>query len=924
MPPSPERETVYDGNKYVRGYSATLVKIDGNEYSFEEIRAARVGYVDNAIDYRDVQAIKNREYTRRKWRESEMERQKQGAQIADEMRKLEDQKRKVEEERRKVEEDRRQLEEQRRAAEEEARRARLMRPRDEPHSTGREEQPPKEDEWGRQKKRVRLEDERAAPPPSSRHHNGEAVSAKARPLAALEAATPSQDRYRPSLATAKPAPRTPTMTFHTKKALEKVLPLFTDEEAALRDETGSLTAALRGGMHDPRDGLAGGGGGGRNGDAPPTPTATMNTKAAMASVLSMFSGDFDDDTTRGGGLGGRDATLSSIPIEDRENAVGKQQQSRSGRSAAAKSAQTPGVALGPRKALGLAVQKPKKTNREVLEEELAKENRHAAANVPHEPGQARRTFGDAVREVIAARTRGDEPAPGELTGNLTWDDTGLLTAGALVQAPGGGGFRIYEDPDVHQGSPVAPLKQGGALKPPKLDFAVFEDGALQDGGQCDTGLLTLPVLNQPQQASFTIFTDFDDNPAASNVSVTAPRGGGGRTGQKQQPDERSDNENSQSYKQAAVVDPWLLSEEKRLLEMLQGKMTRYPHFFDCRGDKAPGKNILRVPRGRRVSTVAEPQLELPEVCIEVEERVGEGAFATVYKVEIIECAFMDLGENTGAALKVLNEPSLWEWYIYHQICERVPRNLHHNFVRFHSIHMYSDKALTLMPFSDGTLQDAMNCFHKMNKRMDEPLVIYYTLEMLKIVEILHGAGIIHGDLKPDNFLIKNDPRQELSDWGTGTLGGWDSRGLVLIDYGRSIDTRLYPEGTVFKSGNHVEGFKCTEMTEGRPWTYQADLFGICGVVHCLLHGTFLEVTKDPRTKDAMPRTPFKRYHQADLWRPLFRDFLNVPDCDHIPDVSQHRRRFEEHLKKNLPKAKAIKTLLARQAILLFERDKKQK
>jgi hypothetical protein len=26
--------------------------------------------------------------------------------------------------------------------------------------------------------------------------------------------------------------------------------------------------------------------------------------------------------------------------------------------------------------------------------------------------------------------------------------------------------------------------------------------------------------------------------------------------------------------------------------------------------------------------------------------------------------------------------------------------------------MYSDKALTLMQFSDGTLQDAMNCFHK--------------------------------------------------------------------------------------------------------------------------------------------------------------------------------------------------------------------
>jgi hypothetical protein len=74
--------------------------------------------------------------------------------------------------------------------------------------------------------------------------------------------------------------------------------------------------------------------------------------------------------------------------------------------------------------------------------------------------------------------------------------------------------------------------------------------------------------------------------------------------------------------------------------------------------------------------VAEPQLELPEVCIEVEERVGEGAFATVFKVDIIECSFIDLeGGETNAALKVLNEPSLWEWYIHHQILERIPRNL---------------------------------------------------------------------------------------------------------------------------------------------------------------------------------------------------------------------------------------------------------
>lgn len=124
---------------------------------------------------------------------------------------------------------------------------------------------------------------------------------------------------------------------------------------------------------------------------------------------------------------------------------------------------------------------------------------------------------------------------------------------------------------------------------------------------------------------------------------------------------------------------------------LKNKIESYPNFFDCRTERAPGKHLLKgnpdftmlfivfifiipVPRGRRVSSVSDPQLELPEVCFEVEERIGEGAFATVFKVDIIDSSFMDLeAGETNAALKVLNEPSLWEWYIYHQIYERVPK-----------------------------------------------------------------------------------------------------------------------------------------------------------------------------------------------------------------------------------------------------------
>ncbi len=52
------------------------------------------------------------------------------------------------------------------------------------------------------------------------------------------------------------------------------------------------------------------------------------------------------------------------------------------------------------------------------------------------------------------------------------------------------------------------------------------------------------------------------------------------------------------------------------------------------------------------------------------------------------------------------------------------------------------------------VQDVINSYFVIGKSMEEVLCIYYTREMLYMLETLHGVGIIHGDFKPDNLLVR--------------------------------------------------------------------------------------------------------------------------------------------------------------------------
>ncbi|XP_010881100.2 mitotic checkpoint serine/threonine-protein kinase BUB1 isoform X2 [Esox lucius] len=283
--------------------------------------------------------------------------------------------------------------------------------------------------------------------------------------------------------------------------------------------------------------------------------------------------------------------------------------------------------------------------------------------------------------------------------------------------------------------------------------------------------------------------------------------------------------------------------------------------------------------------------------------LGQGAFATVYQA-------IDLTTSEKMILKVQKPANPWEFYINTQLNTRMPPNVRHLFSNIHSAHLFQNGSVLLGELHGcGTLLNAVNLYKNMSdKVMPQPLVLYFTVCILHMVEQLHHAHIIHADIKPDNFLL-GERFLENKSFDPDTL----DHGLALIDLGQSIDMTLFPEGTAFTAKCLTSGFQCTEMQSGRPWTYQTDYFGIAGTVYCMIFGTYMQVTRE----DGVWKTNavFRRNPLSEVWTEFFHTLLNVPDCQSLLCLRSLRSRLSSVLQTNYSsKLSSLKTRLVIQLL----------
>ncbi|KAK9388626.1 Mad3/BUB1 homology region 1-domain-containing protein [Lipomyces mesembrius] len=377
-----------------------------------------------------------------------------------------------------------------------------------------------------------------------------------------------------------------------------------------------------------------------------------------------------------------------------------------------------------------------------------------------------------------------------------------------------------------------------------------------------------------------------------------------------------------------LVNPMDESIRNTILENVVPSLQSYRGYFhNTQLRLGRSEALKRNVKNRKNNTSSEDvDIELQGSVYRLRRELGEGAFAPVYLFEIMDSdeSFLEDGKSRLRAIKMEHPPSAWEFYTMQEIERRlsadadisIPKDLRmralDSVIHVRELHMFGDASCLILDYNDqGTILDLVNLVKADSIKsssapvlgLDECVAMFFTIELLRTIEALHETGILHGDLKPDNCMVRILPGNEslsmarlslsdtaskrqssrtiLSPYKASGEQGWLTKGISLIDFGRAIDLTVYDHkrDVQFIADWNTSAQDCAEMRELRPWTYQVDYHGLASIIHMMLFGKYIEITTDSqpghgRRKHYRITQSFKRYWQQDIWRELFELLLN--------------------------------------------------
>ncbi|WKX90735.1 hypothetical protein Q1695_009520 [Nippostrongylus brasiliensis] len=268
---------------------------------------------------------------------------------------------------------------------------------------------------------------------------------------------------------------------------------------------------------------------------------------------------------------------------------------------------------------------------------------------------------------------------------------------------------------------------------------------------------------------------------------------------------------------------------------------------------------------------------------EVEEQIKEGSFVKAYKVKS--------RNGKTLSLKFKDRSCLWEVYICSEIRSRLSEDnqfIMRSIAQVDKAHLSNSSVIITDYSSFGTLMD-------ISAKLRDPswyTILLIAIQMAKILRHIHSLDIIHADVKPENFVVLDEIN-----------GGCEDAEIVintpilkLTEWNRAIDMRVF-RGHQFTGLGGNGNYDCPEMQDGRPWTYQCDYFGFVATLHMLVFGT----NADVRNIDGvfkLQRAMKRRLLVRPLLDRIFEDFLNIPDCESLPNWDDNIQAMEDMFYSN--------------------------
>ncbi|XP_054054718.1 mitotic checkpoint serine/threonine-protein kinase BUB1 beta isoform X1 [Rissa tridactyla] len=235
----------------------------------------------------------------------------------------------------------------------------------------------------------------------------------------------------------------------------------------------------------------------------------------------------------------------------------------------------------------------------------------------------------------------------------------------------------------------------------------------------------------------------------------------------------------------------------------------------------------------------------------------------------------------GFAIKVYSQPVPWDFYITLQLQERLNTDFDQSFSENCSCYMYRDGCAILhRDINHFTLGDVIReC-----KSITEEVILLVVYNLLGVVEKLHKAEIVHGDLSPEVFFLGDricDPfaNDEMT------------RALKIVDFSHSLDLRLQSQVSLPNSFPISQTPHGQQLLAKSSLPYQVDLVGIADIVHLMLFGDHVQVYQENsiwKIGQNLSKTV-----DSDFWSKLFGRILNADGKSTVPLLRELREEISD-------------------------------